>query len=47
MVGPVTAERIKTRFVLEALGEKSFKNVSEPLAVYRVIPPGIYSGVRI
>jgi len=47
VVGPVTAERIKTRFVLEALGEKSFKNVSEPLAVYRVIPPGIYSGVRI
>ena len=47
VVGPVTAERIKTRFVLEALGEKSFKNVSQPLAVYRVIPPGIYSGVRI
>jgi class 3 adenylate cyclase/HAMP domain-containing protein len=47
VVGPVTAERIRTRFVLEALGEKSFKNVSQPLAVYRVIPPGIYSGVRI
>ena len=31
----------------EILGEKSFKNVSQPLAVYRVIPPGIYSGVRI
>ena len=47
VVGPVTAARIKTRFVLEALGEKSFKNVSQPLAVYRVIPPGIYSGVRV
>ena len=47
VVGPVTAERIKTRFVLEALGEKSFKNVSQPLAVYRIIPPGIYSGVRV
>ena len=47
VVGPETAERIKTRFVLEALGEKSFKNVSQPLPVFRVIPPGIYSGVRI
>jgi hypothetical protein len=42
----VTAERIKARFVLEALGERTFKNVSQPLPVYRVIPPGIYSGVR-
>jgi class 3 adenylate cyclase/HAMP domain-containing protein len=46
VVGPVTAERIKARFVLEALGERTFKNVSQPLPVYRVIPPGIYSGVR-
>jgi class 3 adenylate cyclase/HAMP domain-containing protein len=46
VVGPTTAERIKTRFVLEALGERTFKNVSQPLAVYRVIPPGIYTGVR-
>jgi class 3 adenylate cyclase/HAMP domain-containing protein len=45
VVGPVTAERIKSRFVLEALGERSFKNVSQPLAVYRVIPPGVYSTV--
>jgi len=45
VVGPVTAERIKGRFVLEALGEKSFKNVSQPLAVYRVIPPGVYSKI--
>lgn len=45
VVGPVTAERIATGFVLEALGERTFKNVSQPLAVYRVIPPGVYSKV--
>ena len=45
VVGPVTAERIASVFVLEALGERSFKNVSQPLAVYRVIPPGVYSKV--
>src|SRR5262249_34214884 len=47
VVGPATAERIKTRFVLEALGERTFKNVSQPLPVYRLIPPGIYTGVRV
>jgi class 3 adenylate cyclase/HAMP domain-containing protein len=45
VVGPVTAEQIASVFVLEALGERSFKNVSQPLAVYRVIPPGVYSKV--
>jgi class 3 adenylate cyclase/HAMP domain-containing protein len=45
VVGPVTAERIASRFVLEALGERTFKNVSQPLAVYRVIPPGVYRKV--
>ncbi len=45
VVGPVTAERIKARFVLESLGEKTFKNVSQPLAVYRIIPPGVYSKI--
>src|SRR5262249_54166103 len=45
VVGPVTAERIRASFVLEALGEKTFKNVSQPLAVYRVIPPGIYTHI--
>ena len=44
-VGPVTAERIKNRFVLESLGEKTFKNVSQPLIVYRVIPPGVYTKI--
>jgi class 3 adenylate cyclase/HAMP domain-containing protein len=45
VVGPATAERISSRFVLEALGEKTFKNVSQPLAVYRLVPPGVYSQV--
>ncbi|PYN91313.1 MAG: guanylate cyclase, partial [Candidatus Rokuibacteriota bacterium] len=45
VVGPVTAERIKSRFVLESLGEKTFKNVSQPLVVYRVIPPGVYTKI--
>jgi class 3 adenylate cyclase/HAMP domain-containing protein len=45
VVGPVTAERIKQVFVLEALGEKSFKNVSQAIPVYRVIPPGVYEKI--
>ena len=45
VVGQVTADRIASLFVLESLGERSFKNVSQPLAVYRVIPPGVYSKV--
>jgi class 3 adenylate cyclase/HAMP domain-containing protein len=45
VVGQATADRIATLFVLEALGERSFKNVSQPLAIYRVIPPGVYSKV--
>jgi class 3 adenylate cyclase/HAMP domain-containing protein len=45
VVGPTTAERIRAHFVLESLGEKSFKNVSQPIHVYRVIPPGIYEKI--
>jgi class 3 adenylate cyclase/HAMP domain-containing protein len=45
VVGQVTADRIAGLFVLEALGERTFKNVSQPLAIYRVIPPGVYSKV--
>jgi class 3 adenylate cyclase len=45
VVGPLTAERIKQQFVLEALGERSFKNVSQPIDVYRVIPPGVYEKI--
>ena len=32
--GPTTAERIRAQFVLESLGERSFKNVSQPIRVY-------------
>jgi class 3 adenylate cyclase/HAMP domain-containing protein len=45
VVGPLTAERIKQQFVLETLGERSFKNVSQPIDVYRVIPPGVYEKI--
>jgi class 3 adenylate cyclase len=45
VVGPVTAERIRQQFVLETLGERSFKNVSEPVRVFRVIPPGVYEKI--
>src|SRR6266478_9274833 len=45
VVGPATAERIQGVFVLENLGEKSFKNVSQPLNVYRIIPPGVYDKI--
>jgi class 3 adenylate cyclase len=46
VVGPATAERIRGRSVLEALGERTFKNVSQPLAVYRLVPPGVYARVE-
>jgi len=45
VVGPATAARIRIHFVLESLGEKTFKNVTQPIHVYRVIPPGIYEKI--
>ncbi len=45
IVGPSTAERIRAHFVLESLGERTFKNVSQPILVYRVIPPGVYEKI--
>jgi hypothetical protein len=45
IVGPTTAERIRQHFVLESLGERTFKNVSQPVHVYRVIPPGVYERI--
>ena len=45
VVGPATAERIRQHFVLESLGERTFKNVSQPIKVFRVIPPGVYERV--
>jgi len=44
-VGAVSAKRIKNRLVLERIGEKTFKNVYQPLIVYRVIPPGVYTKI--
>jgi hypothetical protein len=31
--------------VLESLGERTFKNVSDPVPVFRVIPPGVYEKI--
>jgi class 3 adenylate cyclase/HAMP domain-containing protein len=45
VVGPTTAERIRNHFVLESGGERTFKNVSQPIRVYRVIPPGVYEKI--
>ena len=45
VVGPTTAERIRKDFVLEDLGERTFKNVSQPIRVFRVIPPGVYEKI--
>jgi class 3 adenylate cyclase len=45
IVGAATAARIRQHFVLESLGERTFKNVSQPQAVYRVIPPGVYEKI--
>lgn len=45
VVGPLTVERIRSHFVLESLGERTFKNVSAPIRAYRVIPPGVYEKV--
>jgi class 3 adenylate cyclase/HAMP domain-containing protein len=45
IVGLATAERIRSQFVLESLGERTFKNVSQPIRVYRVIPPGVYEKI--
>jgi class 3 adenylate cyclase len=45
IVGPKTADRIRALFVLEGLGPKSFKNVTEPIPVFRLIPPGVYEKI--
>lgn len=45
MVGPETAERIKGHYVLEDAGEHRLKNVSDPVRVFRVVPPGVYRQV--
>ncbi len=45
MAGPQTAERIKGHYVLEDAGEHRLKNVSEPVRVFRLVPPGVYRSV--
>jgi class 3 adenylate cyclase len=45
VVGPTTADRIRMHFVLESLGDRTFKNVSQPIRVFRVIPPGVYEKI--
>jgi len=45
VVGLATAERIRQHFVLESLGEQTFKNVSQPIRIFRVIPPGVYEKI--
>jgi class 3 adenylate cyclase/HAMP domain-containing protein len=44
-VGPETAERIKSQYVLEDTGEHSLKNVSRPVRVFRLVPAGVYKSV--
>ncbi len=45
MVGPEAAERITWHDVLEDTGEHRLKNVSEPVRVFRLVPPGVYRHV--
>lgn len=45
VVGPGTAARIRHQVVMADLGERTFKNVSEPVRVCRVVPPGVYETV--
>jgi class 3 adenylate cyclase len=45
MVGPETAERIKERYVLQNTGEHQLKNVSQPVRVFRLVPPGVYEKI--
>lgn len=45
-VGPETAERIKEHYVLEDAGMHQLKNVSQPVHVFRLVPPGVYMKVE-
>jgi class 3 adenylate cyclase len=44
-VGPETAERIRTHYVLEDTGEHQLKNVAVPVRVFRLVPAGVYRQV--
>jgi class 3 adenylate cyclase len=45
MLGPETAGRVKDHHVLEDTGEHRLKNVSEPVRIFRLVPPGMYTKV--
>ena len=46
MVGPETAERIKEHYVLQDAGEHQLKNVSQPVRVFCLVPPGVYEKIH-
>jgi class 3 adenylate cyclase len=46
MVGPETAERIKEHYVLQDTGDYQLKNVSQPVRVFRLVPPGVYEKIH-
>jgi class 3 adenylate cyclase/HAMP domain-containing protein len=46
LVSAETAERIKTYFVLENIGERALKNVAAPVLLFRLVPPGLYQRVE-
>lgn len=46
MLGSETAERVRDNYVLEDAGEHRLKNVSEPVRVFRLVPPGVYAKVE-
>jgi class 3 adenylate cyclase/HAMP domain-containing protein len=45
LVSAATADRIKSVFVLESVGARTLKNVAEPVALFRLVPPGLYERV--
>jgi len=45
MLGPETAGRVKDHYVLEDTGDHRLKNVSEPVRIFRLVPPGMYTKV--
>jgi class 3 adenylate cyclase/HAMP domain-containing protein len=46
VVGPETAERIKEHYVLQDTGEHQLKNISQPVRVFRLVPPGVYEKIH-
>lgn len=46
LVGSETAERVKGHYVLEDTGVHTLKNVAEPVRVFRLVRPGVYTKVQ-